>query len=438
MKSTVTTVFIIGFLFFPNNVFAIQVHVFKKALTALAQGSIKRENVLFVKEFENLERKMGFSGTPLRQDELVSLRKTGLDPVILQNAESKKEVFRIVESDFLDSILTLRWWKYEEFRDTVFDSLTKDRLGGNEELLLKWWEEAKLRGQSEKLEDFVTSSFKGKEFYDEQVNDFIDFLGEDEFLGTVFRAIGNSDEFASDASPVINRAFQKKYPTTHVIEQDFDIDFSRQSSLSDNTREIRRQVERYRGVPERLGDFLRKLASLEIMDNIDSLLPEDARFFNAEQLRPGPGVKKTRSFHSIRRTIRRFNSRTGRAYYDHSVEGSSSYLSPEEVRKLNKDNPHYRSYGPLPHIPPDFVPHLRPDVITDLRKSIQLLSDKVEHMTTTQIQTLGSDQIDILVEELKSTGKNAELSPKQMLAVSKKHPRHSDLSGIPIMILRYS
>ncbi len=422
MKSIITAVFICFFLF-PNNVFAIRVHAFKKGLIALARESIKRENTSFAMDFENLEKKMGFSGDPLGQGELVSLRKAGLDPVALQNIGDNEQIFHVVGSDFPDSALTFRWWKYDEFRDAVFDSLAKDHLTGNEELLLKWWREAKLRNQRGKMEDFVASSFKGKEFYDEQ--DFFDFLGEDEFLATVLRAMGNSEDFASEAQSVINRAFLKKYPT-HVVEQDFDIVFpGRQSSPPDNTSKIHRQIERYRSNPKSLGDFLRNLNPLEIMDNMDSLFPEDARFFNAAQLKPNSPLKtRSQSAHSTRpNTIGEHPSgRRPRLSYS-TVEEDPSYFLPERVRKMNKDSDTYKDYGPLPHLPPTFVPHLRPDVIADLRKGIQLLSDKVEHMTAPQIQALELDQIDILVEELKSTGKNAELSPKQMLALSKKYPK---------------
>lgn len=169
------------------------------------------------------------------------------------------------------------------------------------------------------------------------------------------------------------------------------------------------------------------MTPLEIMDNLAVLIPEHAQFFRTKQLKPDYSKigsdGRTRQSHFARPTIAGHSSRTNRAYYTSLLINPIIYHPVEKVRQLKKDSKSYKAYGPLPHLPSSYVPYLRPQVIAELQESIRYLSDKVQYMTTAQIQTLQLKQIVILAMELLDTGKNIELSPKQILEIMKRYPK---------------
>ena len=177
----------------------------------------------------------------------------------------------------------------------------------------------------------------------------------------------------------------------------------------------------YEKLQQETGDFVRSLTPSDIMDDIESLYPVWARFFTVEHLRPayskiGPDGYTNNSY-LARPTM------TSGHYNRTELVRSIAFLPVEGVRKLRKGSDSYKAYGPLPHLPPEYVPYLELEVISGLRKSIRYLADRVEFMTKEQIQSLTLEQITVLARELKNTGKNEELSSKQLEAVRKKYPK---------------
>lgn len=168
------------------------------------------------------------------------------------------------------------------------------------------------------------------------------------------------------------------------------------------------------------GDSVRSLTPKDIMDNIESIPPIWAQLFTVEQLRP-----KYRSIDPDGYTNNNYLAKptiTNDHYNKTELVESIAFLPVAKVRELRKDSSSYRAYGPLPHLPPEYIPYLRIEVISGLRKSIQYLADRLEFMTKEQIQALSLEQIVVLAKELENTGKNEELSSKQMEDVRKKYP----------------
>ena len=200
------------------------------------------------------------------------------------------------------------------------------------------------------------------------------------------------------------------------------------SSRSHDNSTIQQKLERYKNNPQQdLKHFIESLTPLEIMDNLSVLSPKHAQFFTAEQLKPDYSkISKAVILNNyyLDNPISDENSPKVNRMSHASIQltRSSVYLPVERVRTLKKDSDFYKAYGPLPHLPPDYIPHLKPSVITELRKSIRYLLDKVQHMTTEQIRALNLDQILILSTKLHNTGKNADLSSQQILTVMRKYP----------------
>ncbi len=213
MKLSTATIFTV-LLFFSINVFAINSsRTIKNFISGIARESIRKTNEKFVEGFRELEEALGVSGPNLTPQEILSLRRAGFNPVALQaHSKSSDEIFQIVESRFLGSILTLRWWGNRAFRERVFDSITKEHLTGRWELLLKWWEEAKLREEIGRLEEWIASSFKAGESYNVRGHEVFDLTEDDRFLSTIFRAVNESEDFHNEVSIVINMALRRVYP----------------------------------------------------------------------------------------------------------------------------------------------------------------------------------------------------------------------------------
>ena len=187
---------------------------------------------------------------------------------------------------------------------------------------------------------------------------------------------------------------------------------------------IQMELKRYKRRPHdhSLDRFTRGLEPSEIMDNFSLLFPAMAEFFTAKQLKPQ--YSKLRKKRSTR-----------------LLWGQDAYLSLEGVKKLKVGSVFYRDYGPLPHLPVEFVPHLKPKAIQNLRGSIRYLSDKVEYMTKEQIQALYLYQIDILAESLKDAGQSSEFSERQITNLLKfdlelfRSLRHIDQNSILVNII---
>lgn len=193
-------------------------------------------------------------------------------------------------------------------------------------------------------------------------------------------------------------------------------------------QEIRDTVNRYKGSQQEIfGNFIGRLSSLEIMDNLSFFSPEYAQFFTIKQLRPNYseiGADGVLNNDYLSKPVFGSSVRTNRIYHRSTqLVQSVAALPVEEVRKLKKNSASYRAYGPLPHLPPDYVPYIPPNVVKGLKRSIKYLSDKIQYMTETQIQALDLDQICAVAKELNDTGQNENLSPRQIFAVMRESPR---------------
>ncbi len=102
----------------------------------------------------------------------------------------------------------MRWWSQDDFRRYAFFYIQKGDLAGNSELLLRWWNEAKVTGMEEQLESYMRSSLK------EVVDNFspdevMERLNVDPFLDTVFKTIKESEFFSDDMKPILERLFKE-------------------------------------------------------------------------------------------------------------------------------------------------------------------------------------------------------------------------------------
>ena len=156
---------------------------------------------------------------------------------------------------------------------------------------------------------------------------------------------------------------------------------------------IRKELRQYKYEPQSpyLSNFIRDLSPSEVMDNLSFLFPEAVKFLTVVQLAPTKYFERKSEF----------------------------FVSPQTIRKLKKSGKSFEVYGPLPHLPVEFIPYLHPEVIKPLRYSIRYLSDKVQYMTKEQIQNLSLIQISTLKKSLIHTGKNSELSRKQIIDLLK-------------------
>ena len=230
MKLSATVIFTI-FLFFSIDVFAIRPsRGLRRALSQMARESIEKTNEKFIEGFRELEENLGIHGLPdLKPGEVLSLRRSNYNPFGLgyllgHNVENRSWVFRaVVEDPTSNSILVLRWWEHKAFRDVAFDIIRKEHLTGRWDLLLKWWEETKLRGETERLVDFIASSFKAGESYNVYGHEVLNFMADDDFLQTVFRAVDENENFAEEADSIIRTALRRVYPEEGVDLEDLRI-----------------------------------------------------------------------------------------------------------------------------------------------------------------------------------------------------------------------
>ena len=202
--------------------------------SVLLRGVVKhfqpRTGEQMVKSLENLEKNLwGKSLGELSESDIKQLMKSGFDPekIIKDMEKFKREIlpegigvflpeegrYVLVKtyhrmSEYIDSPVFLRWWSQDDFRRHAFFYIQKGDLAGNSELLLRWWDEAKVTGMEEQLESYMRSSLK------EVVDNFspdevMERLNVDPFLDTVFKTIKESEFFSDDMKPILERLFKE-------------------------------------------------------------------------------------------------------------------------------------------------------------------------------------------------------------------------------------
>ena len=137
---------------------------------------------------------------------------------IMQNNDrltvaSKERVFEIIVQHHANSPIVLRWWSQVDFRDYIFLRVLKSDFTENPELLLRWWEEAKAREDIGLVlfDQYIESSFKKvKKIMDSDSSvDIAEAMALDPFLKIVLKAMKESDFFADNMEPVIEKAFKR-------------------------------------------------------------------------------------------------------------------------------------------------------------------------------------------------------------------------------------
>ena len=132
---------------------------------------------------------------------------------------------------YIHSSFFLRWWDHaEDFREYVFTRIDKRHLSGNHGLLLRWWDEIKIRAKENQMQEemlaaiwrdetevrvrendqlvrYIRTSFEN--VIGERPFDFDQALDKDAFLHTVFRAMDENESFADDMEPVFERLFRE-------------------------------------------------------------------------------------------------------------------------------------------------------------------------------------------------------------------------------------
>lgn len=103
------------------------------------------------------------------------------------------------------SEVLLKWWDSRDFRNIVFDSITKNHLKDSK-LVLKWWDEAKAVGVNSRLGEYISSSFGNLgEFSDgDEIWRIID---GNPFLKAVFNAVKEVSE-DSDFFKEVNKSWE--------------------------------------------------------------------------------------------------------------------------------------------------------------------------------------------------------------------------------------
>ena len=126
-----------------------------------------------------------------------------------------------VATQHVQSPVYLRWWdNAEDFRSHAFLYLDKRHLSGNHELLMRWWDEIKVRVkkaeespdqrnsmEKDKIVHYIRGSLES--IIEKYPSDFRGALGTDPFLRTVIRAINENRTFADDIKPVFNKLLRE-------------------------------------------------------------------------------------------------------------------------------------------------------------------------------------------------------------------------------------
>ncbi len=119
---------------------------------------------------------------------------------------------------YVHSPAFLRWWNQAEFRNSIFHGIQRDQLVQNPKLLYKWWDEVKVRGNDfnvsehrfeNRLESYMRSSFKEVVNRLPPLDEVMEALMADPFLDTVFRTMGESETFADDVRPILEKLFKE-------------------------------------------------------------------------------------------------------------------------------------------------------------------------------------------------------------------------------------
>ncbi len=137
-------------------------------------------------------------------------------PVVPSDVDEavKLNVFqKVFRGGHVDSPVFLRWWDHaDDFRNFTYTYIEKRHLTGNWELLLRWWNETKLRAkknntmETDKLARDIQRSVE--DVVSQYPSDFFEAIYKNPFLNTVFRAMNDSDDFADDVDPVLERLFR--------------------------------------------------------------------------------------------------------------------------------------------------------------------------------------------------------------------------------------
>ena len=149
-------------------------------------------------------------------------------------------------------------------------------------------------------------------------------------------------------------------------------------------------------VPILHGKEITNWTGREVMNNIPDMELEWSAFLTGKQLKPDLNNIYKKNL---------YNEPSG------SDENRISGLfSPELIRSLNKTHKARSYYGPLPHLPKEFIEHLTLEALVHLGESIILLSDRVEAFTEEHVLGLKDFQIRILLKHVKPQGKEYLLS----------------------------
>lgn len=233
MRKFSITVFIL-FLFVFNNALAGKGEVFLNSLTRAAKYLRNQENQKIAESLLELERKLwGKSLGDISKTDVKGLIEADFNPTnIMRNMENergefisrswsgsaiddavKTNVFGVVLADYTHSPVFMRWWDQADFRNYTFTFIKKPQLTENEKLLLGWWDELKIRTErnnsmeGDKLLYYIRSSLQS--IVEQYPSDFAKAVGTDPFLLTVFKAINESDSFADDIEPVLDKLFRE-------------------------------------------------------------------------------------------------------------------------------------------------------------------------------------------------------------------------------------
>lgn len=126
---------------------------------------------------------------------------------------SKERVFEIIVQHHINTPVVLRWWDRDDFRNYIFLRVLKSDLTGNPKLLLRWWEEARVRDDMGLIlfNQYIESSFRGvgKKIESDFSFDIAKAMALDPFLKTVLKAMGENEFFSDDMEPVIEMAFRR-------------------------------------------------------------------------------------------------------------------------------------------------------------------------------------------------------------------------------------
>ena len=232
MKQLFRTVLIV-FILFPQEMFGNPGRFFGDILSKTV-GLTRRpspEEKIFI-DLHKIEERLGFdqleldAAYPLLISDVRNLDYGRFAP--LKNRQIRKafksedtEAFKVALFQYivdnkwiLNSPIFPRWWNVsEDFREFIFPHIKNPYLlvtrDNNPNVLLKWWDEAKLRGKTDWLEAFVETSFRNTRV---SYNAFNRPYYNDDFVVTVFKAIRESDDFNREIQHILQNNPTIKLP----------------------------------------------------------------------------------------------------------------------------------------------------------------------------------------------------------------------------------